>query len=231
MKKQKATGILFIAFPILLQIPFTLLAIRYDYPDILREPAGSIMQSFHQGGPSLIGLWYAYALSILIFAAALLRYRSLSRRKKLESSIRIVGFFSAAIQMIALLRWTFIVPLLSRLYVEAPSDSARSAIEAIFAVQHQFLGVGLGEHIGQLTLSIWTVLMVRDHAGISRGIDILGLSAALVLCLGLIEHLAEVFTFSAGIFAEGALVGFLLWSVWLILVGVGLIRGSHRDTP
>lgn len=218
MKKQKSAGALFIAFPLLLQIPFTLLSIHYHYPDILREPASLILQKFREGGPGLIAMWYAYALSILIFVAALLSYKTENR------ALPLVGIFSAAVQFIALLRWTFLVPFLAKYDALATTVESKETIEMIFTLQNNFLGVGLGEHVGQLSLVAWTLLMIKDQA-FGKMTQILGLTSAVVLLLGLSEHLAVVFPFSAGMFAHGALVGFILWSFWLIAIGIHLIRG------
>ena len=52
-------------------LPFALLASSFDYPDILRRPAGEVLDAFAAGGAPLILTWYAFALSAvgLIFFA------------------------------------------------------------------------------------------------------------------------------------------------------------------
>ena len=42
-KLRKLTGIFFIVGAILVNIPYTLLIMNFDYPDILRQPAGEIL--------------------------------------------------------------------------------------------------------------------------------------------------------------------------------------------
>ena len=220
MNYRRLSGIFFIAFPILVQVPFNVLVAKFGYRDVLRESPSTILASFLQGGSFLIGVWYAYALSILVFVAGILAY---DRSDKTTSLINRVGLASAAIQFVALLRWTFLVPFLARDYAGATETATRQSIETLFTIQHNFLGVGLGEHVGQLTMAIWTVLIIR-HTQKNIGLQILGYLSAALLTVGLSEHLAVVFGFNAGILAQGAMIGFILWSVWLIGFGVTLVR-------
>lgn len=213
---RRLSGLLFILFPLLVQIPFTMLTINFSYPDVLREPAAQILTNFHAGGSGLILTWYVYALSILVFIAALAIFQR-THQKTLNSQL--VGYTSAVIQLIALLRWTFLVPFLANDYVNATNDSTRESLAAFFTMQHNFLGVGLGEHIGQLTLALWTIMFIREVAQ-PRWLKIIGYVSAGIVLIGLSEHLGVVFGFDAGMFAEGALVGFMLWSVWMIGFGV-----------
>jgi hypothetical protein len=37
----------------LINIPYTLLIMNFEYPDILRKPPGYILSQFQAGGPSL----------------------------------------------------------------------------------------------------------------------------------------------------------------------------------
>ena len=58
---RQTTGILFILGAILVNIPYTLLIMNFDYPEILRFPTGDILERFAAGGPSLIWTWLAFA--------------------------------------------------------------------------------------------------------------------------------------------------------------------------
>jgi hypothetical protein len=220
MNFRRLSGILFICFPILVQIPFTILSLQFNYPDILRQSPSVILTGFQQGGSSLIMTWYFYALSILVFMAGILAY---DRSDTPHRTAGRIGLASASIQLIALLRWTFLVPFLARDFVHASDASTTGAIETLFTAQHNFLGVGLGEHVGQLTMAIWTFIMIRANGQhvILRSI---GYLSALLLVAGLVEHLAVALDANPGIFQNGALFGFILWSIWLISLGITLVR-------
>lgn len=159
-------------------------------------------------------------MSILVFIAGILAY---DRSQDSPLPANRIGLASAAIQLIALLRWTFLVPFLARDYSAAVGTAAQPSIESMFTIQHNFLGVGLGEHIGQLTMAIWTVLIIR-HSMQGVIFRSLGYFSATLLIVGLSEHLAVVMGFDAGIFFEAAMIGFIGWSVWLIGFGVSLVR-------
>ena len=47
---NKSVGILLITGAIALLIPYTMLTIVFEYPDILRQDTGTILTRFYQGG-------------------------------------------------------------------------------------------------------------------------------------------------------------------------------------
>ncbi len=47
---RKVTGLLFIVGAILVNIPYSMLITNFDYPDILREPAATVLTQFQAGG-------------------------------------------------------------------------------------------------------------------------------------------------------------------------------------
>ncbi|MBY0451831.1 MAG: DUF4386 family protein, partial [Bdellovibrionaceae bacterium] len=148
MTKQKLSGVLLILFPLLIQIPFSILAAKFQYPDILRLPPGEILTKFSDGGNFLILTWYFYAAFIFIFLFATLTYKSVSGNDRLEKTLKVIGVTSAVVQMLGLLRWTFLVPFLADAYKKASGVDSKLLIETIFTAQHNFLGLGMGEHLG-----------------------------------------------------------------------------------
>ena len=61
------TGSLLIITPILFMTAFMLLQINFEYPDILRQPAITVMEKFVAGGSGLIANWYAMVISAFLF--------------------------------------------------------------------------------------------------------------------------------------------------------------------
>ena len=47
---RRLTGALFVIGAVLVNIPYTLLIMNFEYPDILREPTGYILTKFQEGG-------------------------------------------------------------------------------------------------------------------------------------------------------------------------------------
>ena len=62
MKTEKLIGLLLILGAILLFVPYTILAVTFDYPHVLREDAGLILTRFYNGGSSLIVTWWLFAI-------------------------------------------------------------------------------------------------------------------------------------------------------------------------
>jgi len=62
MKTDKLIGLLLISGAVGVLIPYTLLTMNFDYPEILRHEAGTILTRFHAGGSSLIFTWWAFAI-------------------------------------------------------------------------------------------------------------------------------------------------------------------------
>ena len=61
------TGVLLVLTPVAFNLFFTLLSVTFEYPDILREPAGYVLERFDAGGPGLVATWYGFMLTAVLF--------------------------------------------------------------------------------------------------------------------------------------------------------------------
>ena len=68
MNVERAAGALLIAVPIAFNIFFFLLARLFDYPSVLRSPAGSILSRFRAGGLRLKVVWHGFMLTAVLLA-------------------------------------------------------------------------------------------------------------------------------------------------------------------
>jgi hypothetical protein len=233
-KPLSLVGSLFIAFPIAINVPFAVLARNFEYPRILSRPAGEVLTLFGARGLPLLATWYAFALvGIPFFAAMVLLPKAVGRED--DASLRLgtaAGVLAGTLQVTALLRWVFAVPLLARLYLDpASSEATRAATTVTFDVLHRFVGIGMGEHLGPLFLAAWTALaagaMVR--AGVTpRWLAAVGRISALVLVIGLANGVARALDRPRATLDALPAAGFLLWSAWVIGSGVYLLRAAHR---
>ena len=72
----------------------------------------------------------------------------------------IFGILAGLVQMLGLLRWVYLVPVLARTYSDPSLTADQREVEAaIFRALHQYLGVGVGEHLGYLFTGIWSILI------------------------------------------------------------------------
>jgi len=66
-KPRRLAGVLLILTPIAFNLLFTLLSMTFEYPDILREPAGYVLERFDAGGAGLVATWYGFMLTAVLF--------------------------------------------------------------------------------------------------------------------------------------------------------------------
>lgn len=229
MKVSTLTGLLFIAGVILINIPYTLLIMNFNYPDILRQPTGEILTQFAAGGDTLIWTWLAFAwIGLPIIFGMLLLPRALAARDNLFMAIATpLGLISGIVQMIGLLRWVFVVPILANLYLDPASSAAtRETVVVVFQVIHQYGGVVFGEHLGQTFTILWMLfasIALLNTRQFKAWLGWAGILAALVYLLAQSELLATVMP-SFPVVPEAGLIGSLLWLGWMLALGICLLR-------
>lgn len=227
----RLTGILFIVGAVLVNIPYTLLIMNFEYPDILREPTGYILTQFQQGGTGLILTWFAFAwVGIPLLFAIVLLQKVLERENTPYLRFGTVsGIIGGIAQMVGLLRWTFVVPVLAKTYTNpSASDIAKESAVIAFQAVHQYGGVVLGEHIGQVFSILWmfTISLALFKSNIfNRWLAWFGFLASGVYLLAQAELFATVIP-NFPVVPEAGLIGSLLWLIWMIVLGVFLIRSK-----
>lgn len=232
IKAQPLAGASAIALAVVFNIPFSVLAATYDYPDVLRRPAGEALDLFAAGGASLILTWHAFALCAIAlipvaFALSLTPAR-VSQRPALAVGAAIAGALSGLAQAIGLWRWVFVVPGLARTHADPNATAeAKQAAEHVFAALNQYGGVAIGEHLGQWLLAMFVVMVAVLQLGEQKRISAgLGVLTALVIAVGTGEGLAIALGYPGEIFSAATIGGFLGLTLWLIATGIGLFRAK-----
>lgn len=234
MKLTTAAGAGLIGLGIGLNIPFAILGATFGYPDILRQPTAEVLTRFHAGGAPLIATWYAFMAAALFFVpVALMVHDALTPAdgRRGSTALRfatLAGILAGLVQALGLIRWVFAVPGLARTFADpAAGESARAAAVVAFESLHQFAGVALGEHLGQVGTAIWVGLVAVElwlRPGFARWQAVLGFAAAGLIAVGLVEGFATVMAFNPGPFGLATPVGYLALSVWMVAVGVTFLR-------
>ncbi len=221
---RRIAGVFLIIVPIVFNLAFFALGSTFEYPDILRQPTDAILTQFAAGGSALIALWYAFAATaFLAIPLALLLYGIFKEEHpQLALASAILGVLSGLVQVMGLLRWVFLVPMLASQYTDTATDPAvRESIALVFQVAHQYLGVAVGEHLGYLFTGSWTIVLsvMMFRSQIFRSwLGVLGIVAAVGIMAGLLEP--------AGWGDAGAInaISYIIWSLWLIIMGVIVLR-------
>ena len=224
---ELAAAVSLIVAPLWFNATFALLGKRFDYPDILRRPTEEVLERFRAGGPSLIMLWWAFMLSgLLLIAAAILVPQALDAGT-LGPAVTTVGVLAGFVQTLGLLRWVYLVPSLARTYADPGSSPAqREAAAAIFRALHQYLGVGVGEHLGYLLTGLWSVL-VGIAIVIGDALPVWIGWPGVVIGVGLTIASAEFLGSNEerGWAPAGAAVPvlYVAWSLWLLALGIAFL--------
>lgn len=232
MNAHKIIGGLLIAGAVALLIPYNMLIVIFEYPDILRQSTATVLTKFYEGGDALIWTWFAFAVTGLpLLPAYIMLGQKLERQTSLARMATTLGVVGLIVQMIGLLRWTFVVPVLADSFVHATDEPTRTAAIMAFKTIHQFGGVVLGEHLGQLFTIAWTVLisyaLYRSQL-IARWVMYFGYAASAIYLAAQLELFATVMP-SVPVWDLAGFIGSTLWLVWIVIVGIVFVRRKTLD--
>ncbi|HEX2519288.1 MAG TPA: DUF4386 domain-containing protein [Castellaniella sp.] len=131
------------------------------------------------------------------------------------------GLIAGVSQTLGFLRWPFLVPHLAQSYfAPGTSEAQRAAAGMVFHSFHRYAGMAVGEHLGYLSTSIWTLLIavvILRTGVLPRWLGVSGAILAVGIAAGLLEP--------AGWELGGTInaISYLVWAVWLIAFGVTLL--------
>jgi hypothetical protein len=217
------TGILLIAVPIAFNVTFFLLQRAFEYPDILRKPTDYVLKHFRDGGASLRRLWYAFTFLALLFTPVPVLVQQVFQPAVPWYLVvgTALGVLAGAVQVLGLIRWPFLVPTLADIYTDPKSTQAtRDSVAVVFQAFHRYAGVAIGEHLGYIFTSSWSILLCIAIVAtdvVNPLFGWLGVVPAIGVLMGVFEE--------TGFKAAGAInaISYILWSVWLIALGFALL--------
>lgn len=206
---RKLVAALLVLGAVLANIAFIGLGSVFNYPDILQEPAKEILRQFTANQTAII-FWF----SILAIGAGLLAPIAVILGRLGSSRMAVwIGVLAAIVQVIGLSRWILIVPGL-----------AQKGDVATFQLLNTILGTIVGETFGYLFTGVWTILIIRSLGkNIGRlWFSWLGIISAILIMLGLLIPFGVPGADSANF------IGYILWSIWLVALGVLIWKGDDR---
>ena len=227
MSVERAAGVVLIVAPLWFNATFALLGKRFDYPDILRRPTAEVLERFRAGGSSLILLWWTFMLSGLLLIAGAVLLGQVLGFKGIVPVATTIGVLAGLVQMLGLLRWVYVVPALARAHADPTLGPEQREVHAtVLRALHQYLGVGLGEHLGYLFTGIWSLLIGVGVIQATAHPTWLGWPGVVIgagLAVGSAEFLGP--NEERGWRLGGAAIPilYIAWSVWLLAMGVALL--------
>jgi hypothetical protein len=218
----RRTAVLMITAAVLVNVAFTGLGTVFDYPDVLKQPASDVLASF-AASQTVVSAWFlALALGAALLAPVAIGVGRLSDARPMHWAVP-VGIAAAAVQVIGLLRWPLLVPGWAETAAGSDPTAAADA-RAAFATANRVLGNLIGETGGYLLTSAWTLLVLAalGTAFAGRGFSALGVISAALVLVGVLSPLDLPIVDTANF------VGYVLWSVWLVLFAVIILVRQRR---
>ncbi len=214
---RKLTAVLLIAAAVLANAAFTALGTVFNYPDILKEPAADILVAFRESQAAVTGWFAVLALSSALFAPIAIGVGRLSDHRAMRIAVP-VGIAAAVVQVIGLSRWPLLVPGYAADAASGDPAVADAAMQS-FVTAHHILGNLIGETFGYLFTAAWTLLVLRALTGVIAGrwFTALGGVGAVLILAGVLSPL------NLPVIDNANFIGYVLWSVWLIVFGVLLL--------
>ena len=229
MSLDRAAGGLTIALPIAFNTFFFLLARLFDYPSVLRSPAGLVVSRFLAGGLRLKLVWYGFTLTAALFAPLAVLLGQVLARDDLQiiHVTTTIGVLAAVVQLLGLARWPFLVPALARTYESADSSPAtREATAVVFDSFNRYLGVAVGECLGYLFTGAWTILVgiaMLQSSVFEAWLAWPGIAVGVLLVLGSFEFVGRFEENGWKLAGTVVPVAYTAWSLWLIAAGAVLL--------
>ena len=234
---HRLTGVLLILMPIAFNLLFTLLSVTFEYPDILRESAGYVLERFDAGGAGLVATWYGFMLTAVLFVPLVVLVHRVLAGDGREAGepfylglATVFGVVAGMVQFLGLVRWPFLVPYLADSYTDpASSEATRESVAVVFEAFNQYAGVAIGEHLGYLFTGLWTALVALAllqsalFGRLRRWFGLLGLVSAVGILAGTLEFVGFALA------ADVVTVAYILWSVWLLAFGIALLWRTERS--
>ena len=224
-----AAGVLLIVLPIAFNTAFAGLAMKFDYPDVLRRPTDEVLGLFRAGGSSLVLLWWAFAMTAVAVAPlAVLVALSLS-----DASAAVVvlggvaGVVAALVQFLGLVRWPFLVPYLARTAADPNASEARKeAVDVVFQSVNRYLGVAVGEHLGYLLTGAWSVLVgvaITQSSAAPAWLGVGGIIVGVVLAVCSLEFVGPFERDGWRLAGAVIPIAYIVWSAWLVATGIAIL--------
>jgi len=214
------SGALMIAVPVVFATGFTGLQMVFEYPDILRHPAGAVLTRFAHGGAELHLFWYLMMVAALAFIpAAIALARHFWKSQPTVAAVSAgFGILAGLVQALGLLRWVMLVPALAASYVAPDATPAQQEMAmALFDAANRYLGMGVGEHLGYLFTALWTLTIAVLVWSRFRWLAMAGIVIAAGVAVGMLEP------FGVPGSADINSIAFSLWALWAIVLGVALL--------
>lgn len=225
----RGTAILIFTHIIALFVGFTILAIVFQFPEVLRLPAEARLSLYRQGQAIIQPTYWVLAMTGLTqVGISVLLYQSFRTRGSTILVLSLVfGVLCGILQTAGFIRWAILIPYLADQITTADPTTART-IALVEGAFNRYAGMALGEHTANICLGIWTVLVgvaIRSERLLDKKLAPWGIVLGVVAMVLSLEQLGV----APAVLSVVLDFGFPAWAVWLVVVAVSLFRTNPES--
>jgi len=156
--EYRFTAIVILVHVLILLMGFNVLAMVFEFPEVLRQPADYRLTLFMQNSAIVIPTYYLLALTgfTQILMAVMLRQLLQERENSILTLATLFGVLAGLFQVLGFIRWPILIPYIAGAMEQGVPLETVAFIEGAF---NHYLGMTVGEHLGFLAQAIWTTLL------------------------------------------------------------------------
>lgn len=231
-KKEKinqVSGVLAILGGSVAMVGFILLKITFGYPEIIRAQPGVLLGRLYEMRSVVPYLYYigigGAGVSILFFSTLFTKICKENGEDVYSSLGKICGIIAGLLLYAGIIRYSILFPKLALL--RETTNINKETIDLIFTAMNTYIGDSLAEHV-QFTFTSFMLLFFGlsnlKTKILSKWISYFGIVTMFVLLIGNLEPFGFDFAFKFN------RIGGAMIAIWLISVGIGLIRNNKEST-
>jgi hypothetical protein len=211
---------------IVLVIGFSVLATVFEFPEVLRESAEYRLRLYREGQSVIMPIYWLLAMTgFSQIAMTVFLHRSFQNRNSTILHFALIfGILTGILQTLGFIRWAILIPYLAeQITVPTATATTREIIALLEGAFNRYAGMAIGEHTANICLGLWTLLLgvsMLKRLLFDRRLGWVGIGIGmLAMCLAL-----EQLGIAPALFEILVDFGFPLWAVWLVVLGVSLLR-------
>lgn len=155
-------AVLLVGHIVILFAGFTMLAIVFEFPEVLRYPAEQRLALFRANEAVIVPTYWALAMTgftqvllTVLVAESLKPYRS----TLLTVSV-VFGILTGFGQAMGFGRWAVLIPYLAEQMADGGlEESARTTLALLEGAFNRYAGMLVGEHLSNIALGIWLLTL------------------------------------------------------------------------
>jgi hypothetical protein len=225
---HRGAAVAILAHVLLVYAAFTVLALVFDFPEVLRRPATERLDLFQRvQGVVRPAYWVLTLTGFTQIVLAVFLHQAFRERGRTLLVLGLVfGVVAGALQALGFVRWVVLTPYLARALTDpAVPDVTRQAIALVEGSFNRYAGMAVGEHTATLALCLWTLclaLTMRRDPLFDRRLGSAGLALAPLALLVALEPVGV----APRLLGALAALAFPAWVVWLVVIAASLWRSD-----